>query len=90
MGLESSASKTTIHSENFRFWTTIIVHYTLTAVTTDAYPQRVFLSVETRVFVDVTAGLNPMKNPLRALLNGLGKNDVEAQVEFTGKVMAKD
>ena len=29
-----------------------------------------FLSVETRVFMDVTAGLNPMKNTLRARVGG--------------------
>ena len=33
-----------------------------------------FLSVETRVFVDVTAGLNPMKNPLRARVGGNRRN----------------
>ena len=74
LGFKSSAPKTNIHSENFRCRTAIIVHYTLTAVTTDTSPRRFFLSVETRVFVDVTAGLNPMKNPLRARVGGNRRN----------------
>ena len=70
LGFKSSAPKTNIHSENFRCEQQLLYTIHLRPLPLTLALEGFFLSVETRVFMDVTAGLNPMKNTLRARVGG--------------------